>query len=103
MTNIVEFVTFKIKKEASTQNFLLASDKFQIEFLDKQKGYISRKLLANEEKWADLVYWETMDDAQNAIKACDKSAVTDEYMSFLDGNTVEFDHFSVEVDYQIDR
>ena len=68
MSNIVELASFYLKKEVSLPDFFQVSDKFNNEFLSVQKGYISRKLLVNGEKWLDLVIWETMEDAQNAVK-----------------------------------
>ena len=68
MTQAVEFVTFYLKKKVTISDFLTVSDKFNNEFLSKQKGYISRQLLVDGEMWADMVVWKTMDDAKTAIK-----------------------------------
>ncbi|MCL2116400.1 MAG: hypothetical protein FWH29_09285 [Methanobrevibacter sp.] len=99
MSNVVEFVTFKLKKGASEPDFLLVSDKFNHEFLAKQKGYISRNLLVDGEIWADLVFWETMEDAKNAVKAFRKSEAAKEYMSFLNGPSCKLLHLSVKKSY----
>ena len=45
MSNIVELVSFNLKKGVSIPDFLLVSDKFNRDFMSVQKGYISRKLL----------------------------------------------------------
>jgi len=99
MPNVVEFVSFKLKKGVFVSDFLLVSDKFNRGFLALQKGYIFRKLLVDGEMWADLVLWETMDDARNAVKAFQKDAVANEYMSFLNGNSCKLHHLSVERNY----
>ena len=97
MSNVVEFVSFNLKKGASVSDFLLVSDKVNSVFLSTQKGYISRKLLLVGEMWADYVLWETMEDALNALKTCYENAVACEYMSFIEN--VKLLHLSVERSY----
>lgn len=99
MSNIVEFASFNLKKESSVPDFLLVSEKFNKLFLSLQKGYISRKLLINDELWVDLIIWETMQDAQNAVNEFYKSDTAAEYMSFIEENSGEFRHFSIKKSY----
>ena len=101
MPNVFEFVTFYLKKKISISDFLIMSDKFNKEFLSKQKGYISRKLLVDGDMWSDLVLWETMDDAKNAINISYNDAVAREYVSMLGFNKkgCMLHHLSVERDY----
>lgn len=100
MPNIVEFAPFYLKKAASVPDFLIASDKFHNEFMSKQKGYISRKLLVDGEMWSDLVVWSSMEDAQNAINAFDDNTAACEYMSFIDQErSCDIHHFSIEKSY----
>lgn len=99
MSNAVEFVAFNLKEGISVSDFLLVSDKFNAEFLSKQKGYISRKLLLEGEKWADFVLWETVEDIQNAYKAAEKDRVACEYVSCLDPNNCKGNFFTIEKDY----
>lgn len=99
MSQAVEFVTFNLKEGVSMQDFLHASEKMNRVFLSAQKGYISRKLLVDGETWADLVLWETMNDALNAAKSNDVDAYSDalEYFSFI--QNADMHHFSVEKSY----
>ena len=101
MPNVVEFVSFYLKKKISIPDFLVMSDKFNKEFLSKQKGYISRKLLVDGDMWSDLVLWETMDDAKNAINISYNDVVAREYVSMLSFNKkgCMLRHLSVERDY----
>ena len=99
MSNVVELASFHLKKEVSLPDFFLVSDKFNNEFLSVQKGYISRKLLVNGEKWVDLVIWETMEDAQNAVKEFYNSNLALEYASFMVENEGDLLHFSIEKSY----
>lgn len=102
MCNIVEFAPFCLKREVSIPDFLLASDKFQSEFISLQKGYISRKLLVNGEAWTDLVVWETMEDAKNAAKMIYENAAAWEYIAFIDdekNSDEDIFYYSVEKSY----
>ena len=85
MPNAVEFVSFNLRKGKSVSDFLLVSDKFNREFLSRQKGYLSRKLLVDGKKWADCVLWETVEDVQNAYKVASEDTVACEYVSFMIG------------------
>jgi len=102
MSNVIEYAPFYLKKEVSIPDFMLASDRLQSEFLSKQKGYVSRKLLAKGEVWCDLIFWETMDDAQSALKAFYENAAACAYLSFLEeeNEDCEILHFSVQKSYE---
>jgi hypothetical protein len=97
MANVVEFVTFNLIKGASVADFLLASDKINSGFLAVQKGYISRKLIVQDELWADLVLWETMEDARNAANSIGENFEHYGYFSFIEN--CDMHHFSVEKSY----
>lgn len=103
MSNVIELVHFKLKKGASKPEFLAASDKLNKGVLSKQKGFISRQLLSDGDKWVDFVVWQTMGDAQNAAKALEASwasnPVIAEFGSFMDQENCEMFHFSVERNY----
>ena len=99
MSNAIELSTFKLKKTTSVPEFLLISEKFQREFLSIQRGYISRKLIYNDKEWADLVLWETMEDAKNAMAVCQESAVVLEYFTYFDLKSSKFTHFYVKEEY----
>jgi hypothetical protein len=99
MSNVVEFVSFNLKKGTAVSDFLLVSDKFNSVFLSTQKGYISRKLLLVGDMWADSVLWETMEDALKAFNTADENAVACEYVSFLEEESIKVLHLSVERSY----
>jgi len=99
MSNVVEFASFNLKKGASVSDFLLVSDKFNSDFLSKQKGYISRKLLLGGEMWADSVLWETMEDALKAFETAEENTKACEYVSFMDQESIKVLHLTVERNY----
>ena len=89
MANIAEFQSFKLKEGVAASDFLLASDRFNSEFLSKQKGYISYKVLSNGDIWYDLLVWENAENIQAAAQAYKAyEAGTDKhYISFIDEQT----------------
>ena len=101
MANIIGMVSFTLKKGVSESDFLLAHEKYNREFVSKQNGYITHKLLVNGDKWTDLVIWESMDDTQNTFEAVGKNAVAIEVMSLIDqiGNDDDIPLFSVVKNY----
>ncbi|MDL2274286.1 hypothetical protein LJC34_07095 [Oscillospiraceae bacterium OttesenSCG-928-G22] len=102
MPNAIEFVAFKLKKSVSRDEFMPVSDRFTREFLEKRKGYISRKLLSKGDMFADLVLWETEADHLNAMEASREDAVAAAYLSMLNlAAKGSFYHlFAVEKEYE---
>ena len=94
-------VSFTMKEGVSESDFLLVHEKYNREFVSKQNGYITHKLLVNGDKWTDLVIWESMDDTQNTFEAVGKNAVAIEVMSLIDqiGNDDDIPLFSVVKNY----
>ena len=102
MPNIVEFPAFTLKKGVSVSEFLPVAERFHREFIAKQKGYISHKLLVSGDKWYDLVTWESMEETENAFKAIYQNAAATEYIALIEqiGTDEEIPLFSVVKDYQ---
>ena len=99
MSNAVWFISYKLKKGASVQDFLVASEKCNNEVLSKKKGFISWKVLVDGNTWVDLVTWETIDDAKNAEKSGASNPVAEKFYSFIDFKTLKHQLFSVEKSY----
>jgi hypothetical protein len=100
MPNVVKYASFGLKDGAYVPDFLLASDKFTSGCLSAQKGYISRKLLAYGDRWADSIIWETVDDAQNAEKTFGENIFAGEYFAFIDEKKgFDFHEFLIEKSY----
>ena len=99
MSNAVMFISFSLVKGASVPDFLIASEKVHSEFMSKQKGCISWKQLLEGEMWADLLTWETMADAQNAMEASGANAFVQEFCTFIDQESVKHHLFSIEKSY----
>ena len=99
MSNAVMIISFNLAKGASKSDFLLAAEKVNNEFLSKQKGYISYKQLVDGENWVDLLTWETIEDAQNAMEVGGMNDANLKFFSFLDGESVKVQLFTVERSY----
>ena len=102
MANIAEFQSFKLKEGTVVSDFLQATDKFNREFLSKQKGYISYKVFSRGDTWYDLLVWERLEDigaAADAYKVYERN--TDKhYISFIDETSQsELVHLQVEREY----
>ena len=69
MSKVVEICLFKINEGVTEEHLLGASDLFNESFLAKQKGFISRQFAKDGDTWSDVVLWESMEDAMNAVKA----------------------------------
>ena len=99
MPNAVLLITFNLVKGASVPDFLLASEKLNHEYMSKQQGYISWKQLVEGEMWADLLTWETMDDAQKVMDPSCTNALAEKFYSFIDQESCKVHLFSVERSY----
>jgi len=58
MSNVVFSNTYKLKEGASVPDFLLAIEKL----IKEHEGYVSFRLLAENDTWVDSVTFKTMDD-----------------------------------------
>ena len=83
MSNVAMFIAFRLKNEVSTPDFLLASDQIQADYLSKCKGYLSRTLFVSDGVWNDLVIWETMEDAEQAMVGSEKTASAAAFFSCI--------------------
>ena len=99
MSNAVMFISYKLTKGVSAQDFLLASEKVNNDFMSKQKGYMSWKVLVDGDIWADLLAWETKEDAQNAMAASGANADNQKFFAMLDPESVKMQIFTVEKSY----
>jgi len=99
MPNAVYFVSFKLKKGASVQDFLLAAEKLNNEYMSKQKGYISWQQFVDGETWADMITFETMDDAKRVSNPSGTNDLAEKFYSFINLNSCKAHLFTVEKSY----
>jgi len=103
MSQVVELPAFTLKKGVREQDFRVAHEKFNREFMKKHPAYVSHKLLRNGESWFDLVIWKSEEGKNQAFKDIyDYPGIAD-YMSFIDqdGTDDDIPIFSVVRDYEV--
>ena len=96
MSKAVWFISYKLKKGASEEDFLLASKKCHDEVLSKQKGFISWDVLRDGDTWVDLVTWETAEDAKNGETAGAANPAAHEFYAFINMNSCKTKLYAVE-------
>ena len=101
MSNAVFSNTYKLKDGASVPDFLLAVEKLIKEHVSKQKGYVSFRLLAEGDTWADSVTFETIDDLNAFLESSqkDRNELAEHFYSFLNFSTCKSQVFSVALSY----
>ena len=97
MSNAVFYCSFKLKKDASAPDFLLAAEKLNNEYISKQKGYISWKQLVDGDTWADFITFETMEDVKKfEADSGNAGELAQKFYSFINLNSCNVNYFSVE-------
>ena len=100
MFMVVFFNTYKLKKGVSIEDFLLAVEKLNNGYISKQKGYISFKLFADDETWADSTTFETMEDAKNFAGASCPNELAKKFYSFINFKSCKSHFFTLEKCYE---
>ena len=62
MANAVHLNIYKLKKNASTEDFLTAVEKLISDEISKKEGFVSFQLMVDGDTWVDQVTFETMAD-----------------------------------------
>ena len=91
MPHILEMPSFNLKKGISEADFLLAHEKFNREFMSKQRGYVSHQLIKDGEKWFDIAVWDSIESKEKAFVDIYKYDSIEEYMSFIDQDGTDDD------------
>jgi len=101
MSHAIWFISYKLKKNAVEDDFLLASEKCHNEVLSKQKGFISWDVLRDGDIWIDLVKWETAEDAKNGETAGANNPAAHAFYSFINMNSCKLQLYSIEKSHPI--
>jgi len=82
----VEWAPFRLAEGVDEAALLAASAALQSEFVSKQNGFIKRELVkANDNQWVDIVYWNSLEDAEQAAKNAMNSPVCFKYFELMVG------------------
>ena len=99
MSNVVFFNTYKLKDGVSVPDFLLAVEKLIKEHISTIKGYVSFKLFAEGDAWADSATFETMDALNAFLESSEHETneLAEKFYSFLDFDTCKSHIYTVEM------
>ncbi len=101
MSNAVVCITFNLAAGASVPGFLDAAEELNTVYMSKQKGFISWQQLVDGDLWADVITWETMEDAKKMMEPSDtQNAAAEKFYSFINMETCKVNLFSVERIYK---
>ena len=100
MSNAIFINYYKLKQGASVPDFLASVEKLVNEYASKQKGFISFNLLVDNDLWADIGVFESMEDAKNFANPSSTNNLAQKFYSFLDLKNCVSHLFSVERNYQ---
>ncbi|MCJ8346381.1 hypothetical protein MJH12_12630 [bacterium] len=96
MKKVFEMVSFKIVDNKKVEEFLKASEELNTKVFPKLKGFIGRKLLRGEDQnFCDLLLWETMKDAKNAMDVVMQCETCLKMFQFIDQSSMMMNHFEV--------
>jgi len=100
MNNAVYYVSYKLKKGADVEKFLQAAEKLNKEYISKQKGFISWQQLNEDNTWADLITFKTMDDLNNFKEVSRKPSETaKKFYAFMNPFSFKVHLYSVKKKY----
>ncbi|GIK63881.1 MAG: hypothetical protein BroJett018_16750 [Chloroflexota bacterium] len=90
---VVELVLFRAKAGVSQQTLIEGTQSIQM-WLAQQPGYIRRELLMTHEgQWADLVYWNSYEEAMVAGEKFMSLPEAGPLESVMDVTTIQMFHF----------
>ena len=98
MSKSIFYCEYKLRKGASVDDFLAASEKLNNEYISKQKGYISWEQLNDGDIWVDLLTFETMDE----VKAFEENSTANpnefamKFYSFINMPSCKVRYYRVE-------
>ncbi len=86
MKYIIEVVTFNIKNDVCVDKLLKASNKFEVMLRREVPGFVKRTLTKHCEKelWVEMLWWNSMTEAENALEIAPKTIEFENYNSLLE-------------------
>jgi len=88
----LEVVMFRLKPGVSEADFLDANRAVQAD-LHNSSGYIRRELSRNDDgQWFDLVYWQSLVEAQQALEAFSTWPSTQRMAPMIDDSSITMLH-----------
>lgn len=98
INNVIEITTFNlaVKTDQSAYNFQKRDAEIEADFASQQPGFIRRASGVDAEgKYAVIVFWETLQDADNSIAAFQIDPTVGDYFGMIDGSTFLAERFTI--------
>jgi len=100
MSNAVWFISYKLVKGSSTEEFLQVSETLFDKVISPKKGFIYWKQLVEGDTWVDFTEWETMEDAKNFEANSDPNdPFAAKFYSFIDFDSLKSNFYTVKKSY----
>jgi hypothetical protein len=92
-SKVIELVVFKLRDGVTREQFLDTVDAVS-EWAKQQPGFLSRELSydAEGERWIELIWWATMEDALTAAEAAVSSESCAPMFGLIDEQSTEMIH-----------
>ncbi|WP_433521420.1 antibiotic biosynthesis monooxygenase family protein [Nocardia pseudovaccinii] len=92
--NILEAVTYRLQPGVTTEEFLAEGDN-SIKFLQRQPGFVSRRLIkatGEEQQWIELVWWKSHELAEQAGIDVQQSPECQKFFGLIDFESIVLLH-----------
>jgi hypothetical protein len=91
---VTELVLFKLKEGVDKNTFLRAAHDLNHVLKADILGFISRSLehTEDEEEWVDIVRWESMDNALEAMKIVESKSEFQSFVSLIEPKNAQIFH-----------
>ncbi|MHC5227299.1 antibiotic biosynthesis monooxygenase family protein [Enterococcus sp. LJL99] len=101
MSKTVFYCSFKLKKDASIPDFLLAAEKLNNEYISKQEGYISWQQLVDGDTWEYFITFDSMEAGKKfETNSSNAGELAKSFYSFINCNSCKVNYYTVEKNYQ---
>jgi hypothetical protein len=94
--NVISYHSYGLNRDVAAQDFLVAADKMNNEFICKHKGWLSSKNFTDGKNWADLVIFDAQENLTVFAEACESYESADDGVSYMDCGNLKSYTFSVE-------
>lgn len=92
--NVIEMVIFQTNQDVTTEHFLQLYHELNKVLERDIAGFVKRSLTKDlkQNKWVEMIWWESMEAAQAALEKLPKIAEFQEYCSALTGEGTKMFH-----------
>jgi inorganic pyrophosphatase len=96
MKHAREIVVYQLKGGIAEADFLQAAAEMEEHFARKQRDFLKRTFAKAEgNRWVDVIYWESLDDAMKASEAAMTSPAGAPIFAMIDDASTNMSHFEI--------